>query len=54
MQCREVISKNNEGYVSLFSRPILKSTIAEQRELIRTESEELIHSEQEARPIALP
>ena len=50
MQCTEVISKNNEGLRELVLKADrLKTAIAEQRELIRTESEELIHSEQEAK-----
>ena len=50
MQCKEVISKNNEALRELVLRADrLKSAIAEQRELIRTESEELIRSEQEAK-----
>ena len=50
LQCTEVISKNNEGLRELVLRADrLKTAIAEQRELIRTESEELIHSEQGAK-----
>jgi len=50
MQCTEVISKNNEGLRELVLKADrLKTTIAEQRELIRTESEELVHSEQGAK-----
>ena len=50
MQCREVISKNNEELRELVLKADrLKTAIAEQRELIRSESEELIHSEQETK-----
>lgn len=50
MQCKEVISKNHEGLRELVLKADhFKTAIAEQRELIRTESEELIHSEQEAK-----
>ncbi|HXX80758.1 MAG TPA: AAA family ATPase, partial [Thermodesulfovibrionales bacterium] len=50
MQCKEVISKNNEALRELVLKADrLKTEIAEHRELIRTESEGLIHSEQEAK-----
>lgn len=49
-QCREEIGRNNEGLEGLILKADgLKSVISENREIIRTESEELIGSEQESK-----